>query len=747
MDKKGLATKRLSDKLDNFLSGTLRADADAKEKKRHDAQLDKLSRYSRKFVESNALYVLQKTAPKGTSKTYIESVAVWLASCDPVTSAEFVGALEYTGDFATLTSQSFRDNLLKMNSEMQNAVLAQMRWTGNTTSLSDPRLYEPDMISFLEYLGKESGSEWLRGVALTGNIAALTDIRNFDGAVRDLMRDNPDLASNFSYALGVAPEPDKMHEKPFLNALSKLDNASVDLITASWVTGKFGELATEQAANQALNIGASTIWRDLARNKNRDIIIFQRLDGGGHSMGAFRQMQTMLGTGYDVIYLPPEIKPEAVAELAGAEKASGIVFSITEKGSVSKVHAVSAALAAKNEGVPMFAGGNVSAARVSNLKGVTLLSGKHAIQDMQRMISFSRTAPQIPQPSSGKAMRQSPSGARAGRRGGTDKEPVPVHQEPFQKHKNNPTPGQVVALEFKTDAPVWKDIVRARSHEGNRNGTYGMAHFRSILPESTTVFRGRTRSHAEKLLSPEENANWQLHNAFILLRTHDSKTLVQAYRLAEELVAARSTRFNLQATVFRQRQMHRHMINSTAFNPIIGAGPLLSGKSIPGRMRETSYAGINAISSEALNQNYLIAHAHHPVIELATNKIDVLASIVFASSTRSFLPNVPNTDGIQYFGTAEQLKNIMTDTIANNRSYMLRSQDFRYDSMPLGSGAALIVNLSAFSAFIGYEGNWRPKESLMLRLSQIIKGKLSQFFGTLHQIFMQHPFRTMMLSD
>ncbi len=349
------------------------------------------------FVESCSNRIIENAAAS-IKKNEIEEIKLSLKEMNPLIAAELLFAANYTKDISALTGREFMDNLGRLDTYVASALLYEIRLTGNAEMLTDKRLFQNGAAEFFNQLGPEAASEWFNSIGRTGNISALTSETALSIDVLTAVKGNANIASELSYAIGDTGSAARLTSREFLGVLKGLDSdVAAEYLSAIWCTKRVDELTSSEIMGM-ISSGEADVWKDIVRLfKNDDPsaarVIISKADGSQHDRGVKLIVQSLVSSGFDVIYTGSTQNQEEIINTAIKERANAIGFSIT--GEASQSMAADTMAIAKLRGVndiSFFAGGMINPilANILEQKGARLFMQGSTLEDLVNFLKVPR---------------------------------------------------------------------------------------------------------------------------------------------------------------------------------------------------------------------------------------------------------------------------------------------------------------------------------------------------------------------
>lgn len=324
---------------------------------------------------------------------------------DEIISLSTTNTEEWNNAIATFTDSSFLESLNKLNSNIATALGYEMRLTGNISALASRELFTDNSVRFLNNIGPESASEWLNSVGQTGNLSTLTSEMATSEKIASLVKEDPKLASELSYALANSDNPNMLLNPSFIDSVYGMDvGLRSEFMSAIWVTGKPAELIDRAVSNNLTN-DITDLWQNTVRGIHSDshngTIIVSKSYDDVHDRGVKLFVQSMRNTGYDVIYVSEPTNPEIITHLAKTESAKAIAFSFMGE---SYLHLVEETMnkikSTHSDEITFIGGGFLTENMIKSLenKGVRIFSPSSGIAEISSFLigsDVSKNAPYV----------------------------------------------------------------------------------------------------------------------------------------------------------------------------------------------------------------------------------------------------------------------------------------------------------------------------------------------------------------
>jgi methylmalonyl-CoA mutase cobalamin-binding domain/chain len=327
------------------------------------------------FVTQDSNEIIRANA-KGATDAEIEATRNRIMGLDTIVAGNLLVAMAATSDIRVADGK-FLNSMGAYNPDIQDALLYEMRRTGNVNSLTDGRLFTNDASRAFNRLGSEAASMWFDSIGTTGEAVLLTDPRVLNDAVIDVMRvygwdagsgsgsgrdaesgdgsgagsgwgagsganygsgsgrtgkasESVDgkLAGEYCQAIVNTRDVSALTSQEFLASLKGISAPlRAEVLSGIWYTKSAG-WATPEVVGR-IGSGELDVWRNVARTPDGaampKVVIVGLNDG--HDRGSKLIAQSIRDSGFDVIYVGNASSREIV-NIARAEGASAIGFSL-----------------------------------------------------------------------------------------------------------------------------------------------------------------------------------------------------------------------------------------------------------------------------------------------------------------------------------------------------------------------------------------------------------------------------------
>lgn len=312
------------------------------------------------LVESYALDIVAAAATT-ESKAEVERIANEITALNPLVAGEMLLAIHETGDL-NVANKNFMRAVDMLDTYTSCTLFYEVRITGNVESLGQVGALQQQALSFFNSLDTESSSEWFNSIGVTGNTRDLLNENVINNEMLDLVNNNPKLASELSYLIGESGRPELFTNNNFIEGMKQMGaETAAEYVSAAWCTRNFERFSDRETIQKVVSGGAD-IWNDVAREESggRASVVMAKPAGDQHDRGAKLAVQSLMGKGYDVIYIGGADKSQIVSA-ALRHGADAIGFSMGGDADRNVVFETMNALKQNGAGnVAIFGGGFVS---------------------------------------------------------------------------------------------------------------------------------------------------------------------------------------------------------------------------------------------------------------------------------------------------------------------------------------------------------------------------------------------------